>query len=206
MRKFFLFLPAGALFLFLAACSDTTTTAVKKEPEKPQPVTGQTALYRMYQLARPMGTDTQVLNMNSMALTEVPDVPRGKAAAWEANFVSASNSRLRPFTYSIIEIQPTLHKGAFAGPEGGWSGAKGSAGPFDIRAVKIDSDAAYETALKQAADYDKKNPNMPISITLEKNNRFPDPVWRIIWGPSASQSNFSVLIDASTGEYREKLH
>jgi hypothetical protein len=206
MRKFFLFLTAGALFLFLSACSDTTSTAVKKEPEKPQPVTGQTALYRMYQLARPMGTDTQVLNMNSTALTEVPDVPRGKAAAWEANFVSASNSRLRPFTYSIIEIQPTLHKGAFAGPEGGWSGAKGSTGPFDIRAVKIDSDAAYETALKQAGDYDKKNPNMTISITLEKNNRFPDPVWRIIWGPSASQSNFSVLIDASTGEYREKLH
>src|SRR5215467_10477881 len=115
MRKLFLLPIGGALLLFLSACSDTTSTAVKKEPEKPQPVTGQTALYRMYQLARPMGTDTQVLNMSSMALTEVPDVPRGKAAAWQANFVSASNSRLRPFTYSIIEIQPTLHKGPFAG-------------------------------------------------------------------------------------------
>jgi len=206
MRKLFLLPIGGALLLFLSACSDTTSTAVKKEAEKPQPVTGQTALYRMYQSARAMGPDTQVLNMSSMALTEVPDVPRGKAAAWEANFVSASNSRSRPYTFSIIEIQPTLHKGAFAGPEGGWSGAKGTSGPFDIRAVKIDSDAAYETALKQGADYDKKNPNMPINITLEENNRFPDPVWRIIWGPSASQSNFSVLIDASTGEYREKLH
>jgi hypothetical protein len=206
MRKRFLVLTASTLFLLLSACSDTTTTAVKKEPEKPQPVTGQTALYRMYQQARPMGTDTQVLNMSSVALTEVPDVPRGKAAEWQASFASPSNSRSREFTYCIVEILPTLHKGAFAGPEGGWSGAKGTTGPFDIRAVKIDSDAAYETALKQAGDYDKKNPNMPISITLEKNNRSENPVWRIIWGPSASQSNFSVLIDASTGAFREKLH
>jgi hypothetical protein len=33
----------------------------------------------------------------------------------------------------------------------------------------------------------------------------PDPVWRIIWGESVSQSNFSVYIDASTGEFKEKL-
>src|SRR5437773_12120408 len=98
-----LFLMICTLLLFLSACSDTSTTAGKKEAEKPQPVTGQTALYRMYQSARAMGTDTQVLNMSSMALTEVPDVPRGKAAVWEANFVSASNSRSRSYTFSIIE-------------------------------------------------------------------------------------------------------
>ncbi len=206
MRKLFPFLMSGALFLCLTGCSETKTTAVKKEAEKPQPVTGLTALYRMYQSARSLGPDTQALNMSSMALDEVPDVPRGKAAAWQANFVSASNSRSRSFTFSIIEIQPTLHKGAFAGPEGGWSGPKGNTTPFDMRAIKIDTDEAYETALKQAGDYDKKNPNMPISITLEKTNKFPDPMWRIIWGPSAAQSNFSVLVDASTGEYKEKLH
>ena len=57
------------------------------------------------------------------------------------------------------------------------------------------------TAQKRA----EKINEVPISITLEKNNRSPDPVWRIIWGPSASQSNFSVLIDASTGDFKEKL-
>jgi hypothetical protein len=28
----------------------------------------------------------------------------------------------------------------------------------------------------------------------------------VIWGESAATSNFSVYVDASTGEFREKLH
>jgi len=40
---------------------------------------------------------------------------------------------------------------------------------------------------------------------LERTNKHPDPAWRIIWGESVGTSNFSVLIDASTGEYLETL-
>src|SRR5688500_20379805 len=83
MRKL-LFPPICALFLILAGCSETPTTAVKKEPEKPaEPLTGQSALFRMFQVARSWGPDVQVLKMISSAISEVPDVPRGKAAVWE---------------------------------------------------------------------------------------------------------------------------
>ena len=76
-------------------------------------------------------------------------------------------------------------------------------------AVKIETDGpkgALEIALKHAEDYDKKNPDKPISFLLEKQNKFPDPVWRVIWGESVGTSNFSILIDASTGDFKEKLH
>ena len=78
-----------------------------------------------------------------------------------------------------------------------------------MAAIKIDTAAAYKTAMEtphsHAAEYDKKNPGKPITILLERTTKHPDPAWRIIWGESAGTSNFSVLIDASTGEYLETL-
>jgi hypothetical protein len=96
----------------------------------------------------------------------------------------------------------------FAGLEEGWSGPRGGNSPFPMMAVKIDTDAAYKTALEKGGgtDYDKKNPGKPISFLLEKVQKFPDPVWRVIWGESAGTSNFSVYVDASTGDFKEKLH
>jgi hypothetical protein len=200
---------AGALFAMLTACSDTptTTTTAKKEPEKLEPVGGQTAIFKMYQMARSWAPDAQVLKMQSMHLTEAKDGAPGLAPAWQAVFVSAAKSQSRSYTYSIVEGEGNLHKGAFAGPEEGWSGKSGL--PFLMAAIKVDTDAAYkkamETPTSHAADYDKKNPGKPITIVLEKTAKHPDPAWRILWGESVGTSNFSVLIDASTGEYLETL-
>jgi hypothetical protein len=207
MRK--LTLPILATFvLLLGGCSETPNVEKKKEAEKPlEPATGQSALYKMYQMARSWAPDAQLLKMNSMPLSEVPTVPPGTAAAWTATFTSATRAQARSYTYSIVESQGNLHKGAFPGPEEGWSGPRGTNAPFPMIAVKIDTDAAYKTALAQGgADYDKKNPGKPISFLLEKVQKFPDPVWRVIWGESASTSNFSVYVDASTGDFKEKLH
>lgn len=197
---------SAALCLLLTGCSDNTPPP-KKEAEKVEPVTGQSALFKMYQVARSWAADAQVLKMNSMPLTEVPKVPPGTAAAWEATFVSPSGSKARRYTYSIVESEGNLHKGVFPGQDEGWSGAHGTNSPFDMRAVKVDTDAAYKTALANGGDeYDKKTPGKPISFLLEKVVKFPDPVWRVIWGESASTSNFSVYVDAMTGEYKEKMH
>jgi len=206
MRKL-LFPVCGALFLMLSGCSETpTNTAEKKKEEKLEPITGQSAIYKMYQMARSWAPDAQVLKMNSMLLTEVTDVPRGAAAAWQATFVSAARGQARPYTWSAIEGEGNLHKGVFALNEEGWSGPRGTNTPFLMLAVKVDTDAAYKTALANGgAEYDKKNPGKLISFLLEKVAKHPNPVWRVIWGESVSQSNFSVYVDASTGDFREKL-
>jgi hypothetical protein len=200
-----------ALLAILTGCSDTPTApAAKKEPEKIEPVTGQSALFKMYQMARSWGgLETQVLKMQSMRIPEVKDVPPGSAAAWQATFVSTAKSATRDYTFSIVEGEGNLHKGAFAGTESGWSGPRGVNSPLLMAAVKIDTDAAYKTAMSdpktKAADYDKKNPGKPITIILEKTNKHQDPVWRLVWGDSVGTSNFSVLIDASTGDYLETM-
>jgi hypothetical protein len=199
----------GALCLLLASCSEAPQgSSQQKEPEKPpEPATGQSALYKMYQVARSWAPDAKVLKMNSMLVSEVPNVPPGKAAAWQATFTSEAKGQARSYTYSIVEDLPNnLHKGVFAGPEESWSGGAGGINqPFLIAAVKADTDAAHKTALDQAADYDKKNPGKPITLLLEKNQKFPDPVWRVVWGESVGTSNFSIYVDASTGLFLEKM-
>ena len=203
-RTHLLFLPACALLWILSGCSDQST-ATKKEPEKPpEPVSGLSAVYKMYQVARTWAPDTQVLNMNSGHIEGIPESP-GKAGAWEGTFTSASLSRSRAYTFSIVEQLPSLHKGVFAGPEASFSGSKGESKPFLIAAVKVDTDAAYQTALGKAADYQKKNPGKPITFLLEKIDRYPDVVWRVVWGESVGSSNFSIFVDASTGSYLETM-
>src|SRR5436305_1783776 len=85
MRKLLLPVACG-LTLLLVGCSEQP--APKKAAKPIEPVTGQTALFRMYQVARTWAPDAEVLRMNSILLTDVPNV-LGKAGAWQATFTSA---------------------------------------------------------------------------------------------------------------------
>ncbi len=190
-----------------SSCSDATAPAAKAPEAPPEPVSGETAFFRMYSAARGWSTDLQPIRLTSVNLTGVKKVP-GKAAAWQALFISPSKNRSRSYTYSVIEAEGNLHKGVFALNEEGMTAAS-AAKPFQIQALKTDSDAAYDTAVKKgkkAADYMKANPDMNITFLLEMNNRLPQLAWRVIWGDSVGTSNYSVFVDAATGEYLETMH
>ena len=195
--------------MLFSACSEEPKKAAEKAPPPPppEPVSGSTAFFRMYTAARGWAADVQALGMNSINLPEVKREP-GKAAAWQVMFVSPEKQRARPYTYSVIEAPGNLHKGVFAGNEEGWSGPRGPAKPFMMQALKIDSDAAYQTALKKgkkAAEYIKANPDKSVVFLLEQTNKFPSLTWRVIWGESVGTSNYSVFVDASSGEYLETM-
>jgi hypothetical protein len=195
---------AAALLLSLAGCSTEPPTPQKKAEQKPpEPVTGRQALQQMYIAGRGWAADIQPIKLTSILLPEIKAEP-GKAAAWQALFVSASLNKARGYTYSVVEGEGNLHQGVFAGFDQSFS--MGAEKPFPMAAIKVDSDAAYQTALKKGAEYDKKNPGKPIIFLLEANNKFPDPSWRVIWGESAGTSNFSIFVDASTGGYLETIH
>ncbi|HLI83690.1 MAG TPA: hypothetical protein VKV17_07205 [Bryobacteraceae bacterium] len=200
--KTFLFLPACGLALLMAGCSEQPTANTKKA-EKPDPVSGQSALFKMYQVARTWAPDAEVTQMKSIHLTDVPAV-RGEAGAWEATFYSPGKSAQRNYTYSVEEGEANLHQGVFPGQEESASAAAAKA--FLIGAVKIDSGAAYKTALAHAAEYNKKNAGQTISFELGRGDTTPNPVWRVIWGESAGTSDESVLVDATSGEYLKTLH
>lgn len=195
---------ATLTLLFVCGCSEAPQQAEKKETAPPEPIKGRTALYQMFNVARGWAPDVQVLRLQSI---DLPDVKRerGKAAAWSAYFVSPERGRARSYTDSVIEAEGNLHKGVFAGLEENWSGPHGASTPFLIAALKTDSDEVYETAVKKAADYEKKNPDKPISFLLEKTDQFPNPAWRVIWGESVGTSNFSIFVDATMGTYLQTM-
>jgi len=204
-RHFFLLIAATAIF---SACTEAPPPKVaeKTVAPPPEPVTGSTAFFRMYTAARGWAGDLQPLRMTSIHLPDVKKGP-GKAAAWQATFVSPGRQRARTYTYSVVESSGNLHKDVFAGNEEGYAG-RGPVKPFLIQGLKVDSNAAYETALKKGkkvAEYMKANPDKNISFLLEQNSKYPDLTWRVIWGESVGTSNYSVFVDATTGEYLETM-
>ncbi len=199
----------SATMLF-TACSDAPEKVAQKAPEAPpEAITGSTAFFRMFAAARGgWAADLQGLKLTSIHLPQVKAEP-GKAGAWQAFFVSPSMQKSRSYTYSVIEAEGNLHKGVFAGTDEGWAGPRAPVQPFLVAALKVDSDAAYQTAVKKgahAAEYIKAHPDMTITFLLEQNKKFPQLSWRVIWGESVGTSNYSVFVDASTGEYLETMH
>jgi hypothetical protein len=187
--------------LLLPGCSSSSKPA---EPKKPaEPVTGLHAVYQMYSHARTWAPDIKVLRCSSIDISQqVPPQP-GKAGAWQVIFASETRGQKRPYTFSVYEVSVTLREGIYPETPSSWSNDNRA---FLMAAVKIDTDEAWKTALQHAEEYNRKNPNIPISYTLELGRNINDPIWRVIWGESAASSAYSVLVDASTGAYLETLH
>lgn len=191
-----------AAALFLAACSENPTAETKKAPEPPPaPVTGRQAFQQTYPQARTWAIDCQPMRIRSLNLPD-PKSEGGKAGAWEILYVSPSRARQRIYTWSAIEAEGNLHKGVFAGLEEGWSGPTGQAKPFLVQALKIDTPQALDTALNHSTEYTKKSGEHPqVNFMLEYTPRYPDPAWRVFWGQSVSAAEWSVFVDATTGQY-----
>jgi hypothetical protein len=193
--------------LLLAGCSEQPAppAAAKKEEAKPEPATGQSALFKMYQVARNWAPDAAVLKMDSVRMDGVPDQP-GKSAGWEAVFTSEQKASSHAFTWYAVDQEPNIHKGVFAGSEENYSGAHGETTSFLIADVKIDTDAALATAKAKEEAFEKKNPGQPVIYLLEKSSKWAHPAWRVIWGETVSTSGFSVFVDASAGTFLEIMH
>ncbi|MBZ5635695.1 MAG: PepSY domain-containing protein [Acidobacteriia bacterium] len=189
------------LILLLSACSETPTETKVKEPAKPPaPITAQQAFRYTYPAARAWAGDSLPLRIRSIHLTDVP-AERGKAGAWEITYVSASQQTARIYTWSAIEASETLHKDVFAGKPQAWSGSSGQEKPFEAGAFHTDTPAALETAMTNSKEYLGKPGTKPaVNFLLEFTPRFPDPVWRVMWGETAGSAQYTVFVDADTGQ------
>lgn len=195
---------ASTFFVILTGCSEEPK--VKKEEKPPEPVTALKAFYAVYSNARTWATDAQVLDIKSVDLDEKHMCKEGKCWAWSVNLVSPSKGKLKNFTYSVIEAEGNLHQGVFANLEENFRGSRGQDRPFLMQALKKDSTDAYKTAAAKSVDYMKKHPDVPVTYEISYTPKHGQPAYRIIWGESVSTSDYSILVDAATGEYAETLH
>jgi len=190
--------------LVMTACSEAPKTETTAGPEAKQeaaaptePVLGKTAFYEMYKPARAWATDLLVLSLASGEV-EGFKIQGGKAAMWTAVFVSPSKQAARTFTYAIVDQLPKVHKGVFEGGTESWTGSTKQSEPFQMAEIAYNSDAAEEAAAEKAASFLKKNPNKPLSFFLGKADRFPAPVWYVLWGDK--KLGYSAFVNATTGK------
>jgi hypothetical protein len=196
------------LLLVLGGCSpeQPKTTPKPAEPAKAaEPVSGLSAIYKMYTQARAWAPDCKLLQVGSLDLKEVKS-QGGKAGAWEATFVSEDSKRSRRYTLSVAASPSSgLPAGVFGTIPDSWAPGRQNS-PFYMQIVKTDSTAAFDAAMKKGAEYAQKHPELPVKLLLEQTKRFPDPAWRVIWGESVATSNFSIFVDANTGNYLQTAH
>jgi hypothetical protein len=187
--------------LFVSACSEAPTESKAKAPSKPpEPISGRQAFQYTYPSARIWALDAEPFTVRSVNLEQVKSAD-GKAGAWEIVYVSMQLGRARTYSWSAIEVGESLHKGVFPGQEETWRGPVGQQKPFPAQALKIDTSDAVKTATMEAAKFLNKPGVKPeVTFLLESTPRFPNPVWRVLWGPSVSAAQYSVTVDATTGE------
>jgi hypothetical protein len=199
--------------LGLAACSSepakapeakTDTEAAKKAPAgPPEPVLAKTAFYEMYTPAHAWAPDMLPISLKSGEVAGVKNAG-GKAGVWIAVFGSPSLHMSRTYTYSVSDELPTIAKGVKAEPAEAWAGPTTAAMTFQTSDFTIDSDAAYKAAAAKAADWlkDPKNAAKPVSLSLGAAQRFPAPVWFLLFGNS--KSGFAAYVNATTGNIISK--
>jgi hypothetical protein len=185
--------------LLLSACSDAP---VKKAPEKPlEPLTGREGFYKTYPAAHTWALDAQPMRVRSMDLNELK-AEGGKAAAWEVTYTSITKGRSRVYTWSAVEAEGNIHQGVFPSQDEAWRPG-GADKSFPIQALKIDTPEALQTAITHSATYFKNIGSKPHpKFVLEYTSRYPNPSWRVYWGDSVSTAEWSVFIDAATGDYQ----
>jgi len=196
---------AGACaVLFLGGCSPSSTTAAsdvnaaKAPAAPPELVTAKTAFWPMDTAAVSWASDAVPLAMTAKDLAGFKN-EGGKAAMWEATFVSPSLHAQKVETYAIATVLPSIHKGATAGLKQPWGGETQDVMAIDPSTFKIDSDAAYQSASEAAAAWLKKNPDKTLtSIVLGNAQRFHGPVWAVLWGDK--KSGYLAYVDANSGK------
>jgi hypothetical protein len=195
---------AVAAALVMVACSDSpkpaetpAADAKKEAPKVVEPVTGQTAFYEIYKLARSWApTDLTALSLKSGELEGFKNAD-GKAGLWTAVFVSPSIRQARTFTYAIADAG-AIQKGVSASASEPWSGENKDSLTFQNENFQVDSDAAFKTAAAKAADWLKDHADKKCTMTLGNASRFSAPVWWVMWGDA--KSGYTAYVNAASGE------
>jgi len=190
--------------LFLISCGGTQTAqAPEEEPKKIEAVTAMRAFTFAYGKARSKAPDLQVFSISNLNLEGVPS-GEGKAGAWQFQFVSPGKKALYSLRYAVADELPSFREGAWDTGMQAYNEGSTRAKPFAVQALRCDSDAAFEIAAENAADYLKKEGVPPVNFHLEMNADYALPMWRVYWGHTLSTAEYSVFIDANQSKFLKK--
>lgn len=195
----------ATLLLALAGCSSNqpanpapTQPAAKKTSDA---ITGREAFQRLYVTARGWSPDARPFQLQS-GVTKDAAGHDGRAPIWRASFASPARQKQQPFQWSGAVGPDAGEPGISHGTEDSYSPTNSSTQVFDPLFLKIDSDAAYQTALKHGGEkLVKATPDIPVTYRLGWDPRQNELHWRVAFGKSSDSPDLAVDVNASTGEF-----
>jgi len=176
--------------------ADKTSSGSSSTAAPAGPVSGKTAFWELYKSAHSWAADLQPLKLESKSIPGMKN-DAGKAAMWSATFGSLGKHEARVFTYAVASHAPDIYKGVTVGQPLPWNGPSPDAQTFASVDFAVDSDAAYKTAMGDAAAWVDKHPDKDFSLALCSAARFKAPVWYVWWGDN--KSGYAVFVDARDG-------
>jgi hypothetical protein len=189
------------LLALLAACSDDKPAeTAKPEPKGPELILARSALQKVYVAARGWNQDARPYRIES-SLTSDGNGHDGKSAIWRGSFASATQRTEKTYTWSGSAADGAPSRGVNPGIEDSYSASNSSTQVFDIAFLKIDTDAAFATALKHGGDKIlEKEPNTTVVYFCDWNHNTNQLVWHVIFGTRESPK-LTVAVNASSGEF-----
>lgn len=193
----------------LSACSSDNKPAAKSaepaKPEKKEPLlyTGREAFQKMYLSAHLWVADAKPYRLESQVNAE-SNGKDGKATIWRSGFGSLTRRGLKSFLWSGSQLPDAPSPGVSSGVEDTYNPSNSSTQTFDFAFLKVDSDKAYEVALKHGGDkLDKasKGKGQPVFYILDWSPRENILVWHVIFGTDQQDAKLRVAINASTGDF-----
>jgi hypothetical protein len=189
----------------LVACSSNQPATKSAETAKPakrevQLLTGREAFQKMYVSARGWVGDAKPYSLESVVTSE-SNGQGGKSAIWRGGFASLSRRGLKAFLWSG-SAQPDATPGVSSGVEDTYNPSNSSTQTFDMGFLKIDSDKAYDVALKHGGEkLIKAKADQPVMYTLDWSPRENILTWHVIFGSDLQDAKLRVAVNASTGEF-----
>lgn len=186
--------------------SERPATETKQPPKQATLETGRVAFQKMYVFARQWVPDAKPYQLESVVNQE-SNGQNGKASVWRSGFASASRRGLKGFLWSGSVLPDAPSAGVSSGVEDSYNPSNSSTQIFDLAYLKVDSDKAYDVALKHGGDkLLKKNPKEPVTFLLDWDGRQNILIWHVIFGPNPHEANLRVAVNASTGDYMHVEH
>ena len=196
----FLFFILAILLLGCESEKPQTST----QPAAPELQSGRFALQKMIPPAHLWAGDAQPVNMKSNAGKDNLGHD-GKAAFWQAVFVSPSKQQADAFTWSGLVGKDAPPQGVDHGAAEAYSPSNRSMQPFDLNFLKVDSDKAFAVAQEHGGkQLLAKNPNQEVIYLLDWSGSENLLRWHVIYGSSINNAQLSVTVNAATGEFIHK--
>jgi len=195
----------GFALVLSMGCSKSTSPAASPAATPaaaataaPTVIAAKNPFWMMYKAAHDWAPDIEAIRLSQKDLQGYKN-SAGDAGLWEAAFASPSLRQYRLYTYAVADVPPDVFKGVTAGMPMAWGGETRDAMPIDLTLFNVDSDAAFQAASADAAEWLKRNPGKELTaLELGQTAKFSGPVWYAQWGTKAG--GYSALVDATTGK------